>query len=100
MTDGRVREHEEPEYPIFGTLAWRSDEDGCTHLVAQNGVPEGLRLTVVSGEGNATDITGELTRMTSPVLGGSVPAWLVPGPCTLILTIGDGVVTVEASAPW
>ncbi len=69
MTGKRGEDSEQLEYPIFGTLAWRSDEDGCTYLVAQDGVPDGLRDAIREGTDEVTDITGEVTRMASPALG-------------------------------
>lgn len=91
--DGRAQ-------PIFGTLVWRADEDGCTHLVAQDGVPNGLRVAWLDDNGAITDITNDVTRTASPALGGVYPAWFVPGPCTVVLTLGDRVVTIEAGDPW
>lgn len=100
MTDRPESQHEGRSQPIFGTLAWRADEDGCTHLVAQDGVPDGLRVACVDDEGAVTDITDDVTRVASPALGGVYPAWFVPGPCTVVLTLADRVVTVEAGSPW
>lgn len=100
MTDRPESQHDGPSQPIFGTLVWRADDDGCTHLVAQDGVPHGLRVAWVSDEGAVIDITDEVMQMASPALGGVYPAWYVPGPCTVVLTLGDRVVTVETGTPW
>lgn len=100
MTETQQKHEAEPEYPYFGTLVWRSDEDGCKHLVAQGGISPGLGVAFEGADGSVTDITDQVFRMVSPALGDIFPAWYVPGPGTAILTLGGRTIRVAVGSPW